>query len=86
MVGIDKANPYLEIVPLIDLTEKEIDELKLEYNFQKNFFFGMRIKLSEIDLADSKAVRIILTKLAKKFNELNFESLELDENELENGL
>ena len=46
----------------------------------------MRIKLSEIDLADSKAVRIILTKLAKKFNELNFESLELDENELENGL
>lgn len=88
LVGIDRANPYLEIVPLIDLTEKEkeIDELKLEYNFQKNFFFGMRIKLSEIDLADSKAVRIILIKLAKKFNELNFESLELDENELENGL
>jgi len=78
----------LEIVPLIDLTdkEKEIEKLKTDDKFQTDFFFGKRIKLNEIDLEDRNGVRDILKNLAIRLKDLKFESLDIDEEQLEMDL
>jgi hypothetical protein len=43
-------------------------------------------KEKEIDLEDPNRIVVLLTDLAKKLRELNFESLEVDESELEKDL
>ncbi len=85
LVDTDKKVPTLEIVPLIDLTEKEIEieKLKSELGFKTDLFFGMRVSLNEIDLENPKGIKGLLTDLAKTLKELDFESLDVDENELE---
>ena len=88
LIDKDKSKPTLEIVPLIDLTEKEneIKELKSNYNFKTDRYFGKRMNLNEIDLEDPNGVRALLTDLEKKLKELGFDSLNIDENELEMDL
>jgi hypothetical protein len=88
LVDTDKKKPILEIVPLIDLTDKEqgIEKLKSEDKFQTEFFFGKRIKLNEIDLEAPNVIREILKDLAMRLKELNFESLDIDEEQLEMDL
>ncbi|MEQ9092081.1 MAG: hypothetical protein RIE52_13385 [Balneola sp.] len=85
LIDTDKKNPILEIVPLIDLTNKnqEVDKLKTDDKFQTDFFFGKRLKLNEIDLEDPNGIREILKDLAIKLKDLKFESLDIDEEQLE---
>ena len=88
LVDTDKKQPILEIIPLIDLTDKdqEIEKLKSEDKFQTDFFFGKRIKLNEIDLESSNGLREILKVLAMRLKDLKFKSLDVDEEQLEMDL
>lgn len=88
LIDTDKKKPILEIVPLIDLTDKEqeIEKLKTDDKFQTDFFFGKRIKLNEIDLDAPNGIRKILNDLAKRLKDLKFDSLDIDEEQLEMDL
>ncbi len=88
LIDTDKRKSILEIVPLIDQTNKEkaIEKLKREYDFQSDFFFGVKVRLNEIDLDDPQVIRKILIDLAEVLEKLDFVSLEVDENELEMDL
>lgn len=88
LIDNDKKKPILEIVPLIDLTEKEqeIEKLKSEDKFQTDLFFGKRIELNDIDLEAPNGIRDILKYLATKLKDLKFESLDVDEEQLEMDL
>ena len=88
LIETDNKNPILEIVPLIDLTDKEqeIEKLKTDDKFQTDFFFGKRIKLNEIDLEAPNSIREILKDLATRLKNLKFESLDIDEEQLEMDL
>ncbi len=85
LIDTDTKKPILEIVPLIDLTGKEqvIEKLKSEDKFQTDFFLGKRIKLNEIDLEAPNGIREILKRLATRLKDLKFESLDVDEEQLE---
>ena len=84
LIETDNKKPILEIVPLIDLTDKEqeIEKLKTDDKFQTDFFFGKRIKLNEIDLEAPNSIREILKDLATRLKNLKFESLDIDEEQL----
>ena len=88
LIETDKNKPLLEIVPLIDLTDKEqeVEKLKIHDKFQTDFFFGKRIKLNEIDLEAPNGIREILKDLAIRLKDLKFESLDVDEEQLEMDL
>ncbi len=88
LIDIDKDKPTLEIIPLIDLTnkEQEVEKLKTDDKFQTDFFFGKRIKLNEIDLEAPNSIRDILKDLATRLQELKFESLNIYEEQLEMDL
>jgi|GEM_PF-1016720 hypothetical protein len=88
LIETDNKKPILEIVPLIDLTDKEqeIEKLKTDDKFQTDFFFGKRIKLNEIDLEAPNSIREILKDLATRLKNLKFESLDIDEEQLEMDL
>lgn len=85
LIDTDKRRPVLEIVPLIKLEDKanEIEILKLEYKFRADLFFGMIINLKDIDLENPTEIQMVLSDLSKRLEELKFESLEIDENQLE---
>ncbi|WP_339792025.1 hypothetical protein [uncultured Imperialibacter sp.] len=85
LIDTDKKKPILEIVPLIDLTDKEeeIEKLRLDDKFEADLFFGKRIKLKEIDLEVQNSIREILKHLAARLQDLNFEGLDVDEEQLE---
>ena len=88
LIDTDKKKPTLEIVPLIDLTDKEqeIEKLKTSDKFQTDFFFGKRIELNEIDLETPNSIRDILKDLAIRLKDLKFKSLDVDEEKLEMDL
>ena len=88
LIDTDKKTPILEIIPLIDLTgkEQEIEKLKSIDKFQVDIFLGKRIELKEIDLEAKNGVRIILKDLEIRLNDLKFESLEVDEEQLKMDL
>jgi len=85
LIDTDKKKPILEIVPLIYLTDKEeeIEKLRLDDKFETDLFFGKRIKLNEIDLEAQNSIRKILKPLAARLQDLNFEGLDVDEEQLE---
>lgn len=85
LVETNKEKHILEIVPLIDQANKEneIKVLKKDHGFRTNLFFGKRIPLNKIDLEDSEGVKRILTNLSSILSDLNFESLEINEQDLE---
>lgn len=88
LIDTDKKMPILEIVPLIDLTDKkrEIKKLKSENKFQTDFFFGKKIRLDEIDLEAPYGIQKILKDLAARLKDLKFESINIDEEQLEMDL
>lgn len=81
----ESDKPLLEIIPFIDLTDKEAEvrELKKENGFRQRFFFGKFIPLKKLDLEDPGSIRVLLEEYAAVFKELNFEPLELDKERLE---
>lgn len=81
----ENKNPKLEIIPLLDLKEKEaeIKRLKKEHKFQRNHFFGKTLHLNNIDLEDPDSIRTVLEKYADIFRELGLKPLKFDHTKLE---
>ena len=81
----ESDKPQLEIIPLIDLTDKqaEIKILKKEQGFRERIFFGRFIPLKKLDLEDPGNIRVLLEEYAAVFKELELEPLEVDRLNLE---
>lgn len=88
LANIEEAHLLLEIIPLVDLNEKEgqADILIEDYGFIPAFFFYKKVKLSDIDLQNPDVIRQLLTNLTAVFHGLGLEGFEIDEHELENDL
>ena len=85
LLDVDQDNKSIEIVPLVDLKElKSVKKYLIkEMGFTQNFFFGLTIPFSEVDLDNESFIRVKLEQLSTRFEELEIAPYEMDESDLD---
>lgn len=80
LLDTESDKPKLEIIPLIDLKNKdaEIKKLKKDHGFRRHYFFGKILLLKKVDLDDPDSIRNLLQNYATILKELGFEPMKID--------